>query len=63
MPGRGDQARHRAGAREVAELNAEYAKIWPNITVKKEPPADAKEWEGVPGKFESIFRQNPGEGD
>ncbi len=28
-------------------LNAEYAKIWPNITAKKEPPADHKEWEGV----------------
>jgi len=29
-------------------LNAEYAKIWPNITVKKAPPPDSKEWEGKP---------------
>src|SRR2546427_10462937 len=25
-------------------LNAEYAKIWPNIPVKKAPPPDWKEW-------------------
>ena len=29
-------------------LNAEYAKIWPNITVKKALPPDSKEWEGKP---------------
>ncbi len=29
-------------------INAEYAKTWPNITVKREPPADSKEWEGKP---------------
>jgi ferredoxin len=32
-------------------LNAEYAKIWPNITVKKAPPPDSKEWEGKPDKI------------
>ena len=32
-------------------LNAEYAKIWPNITVKKAPPPDSKEWEGKPDKL------------
>ncbi len=36
-------------------LNAEYAKIWPNITVKKEAPADAKEWEGVAGQVREAF--------
>jgi ferredoxin len=44
-------------------INAEYAKLWPNITAKKEPPADAKEWEGKSGKFEQHFSANPGTGD
>ena len=51
------------GAERWLELNAEYAAIWPNITVKREPPADAKEFDGVPGKFERYFSPNPGSGD
>jgi ferredoxin len=43
-------------------LNAEFSKIWPNITVKKEPPADAKQWDTVPSKFEH-FSPAPGGGD
>ena len=43
-------------------LNAEYAKIWPNITVKKAPPPDSKEWEGKPDKLQ-YFLPNPGAGD
>src|SRR5438105_4149950 len=42
-------------------LNAEYAKIWPNITVKKAPPPDSKEWEGKPDKLQ-YFLPNPGVG-
>jgi hypothetical protein len=34
---------------EVAAA-AEYAKIRPNIAVKKAPPLDSKEWEGRPEK-------------
>jgi ferredoxin len=30
--------------------------------VKKPPPADSKEWEGVAGKAQ-YFSPNPGEGD
>jgi ferredoxin len=44
-------------------LNAEYAKLWPNITVKKEAPPDAKEFEGVDEKFEKFFSPEPGTGD
>ena len=29
------------GAEKWLSLNAEYARLWPNITLKKEPPADA----------------------
>jgi ferredoxin len=44
-------------------VNADYAKVWPNITVKREAPADSKEFDGRPGKFEAYFSANPGEGD
>jgi len=30
---------------------------------EQEPPADAKEWEGVANKFEEHFSANPGSGD
>ena len=51
------------GLEQWLGLNAEYARQWPNITAKKEPPADAKSWEGVSGKFEQHFSSNPGTGD
>jgi ferredoxin len=44
-------------------VNAEYAKSWPNITEKKDQPADATEFDGVEGKFEKYFSPNPGTGD
>ncbi len=37
-------------------LNAEYSKVWPNISEKKDPLADAKEWDGVAGKFEKFVK-------
>jgi len=42
-------------------VNAEYAKSWPNIS-QKGTPADAKEMQGVPDKFEKFFDPNPGTG-
>jgi Domain of unknown function (DUF3470)/Endosomal/lysosomal potassium channel TMEM175 len=50
------------GLEEWLSLNAKYAKIWPNITAKKAPPADSKEWEGKPDKLQ-YFSPNPGAGD
>lgn len=44
-------------------LNTEYAQKWPNITIKRDPPPDAKEFDGMPGKFEKYFSPEPGEGD
>jgi ferredoxin len=38
------------------ELNAELAEVWPNITEIKESPADAEEWDGVPGKLQYLER-------
>ena len=34
------------GLEKWLEVNTEYAKSWPNITQKKDAPADAKEFEG-----------------
>ena len=51
------------GLEKWLEVNTEYAKSWPNITQKKEAPTDAKEFEGVEGKFEKYFSKEPGAGD
>lgn len=45
------------------KLNAEYASIWPNITVKRDPMPEAKEMDGEQGKLEKYFSANPGAGD
>ena len=37
-------------------LNAELADLWPNITEKKDAPADAEEWNGVPDKLQYLER-------
>ena len=50
------------GLEKWLRLNAEFAKVWPNITMKKPPPPDSKDWEGKPDKFQ-FFSPNPGEGD
>jgi ferredoxin len=41
-------------------INTQYAKIWPNITVKGEPPEDREEYERETGKFEKYFSEKPG---
>ncbi|HWV97620.1 MAG TPA: ferredoxin FdxA [Xanthobacteraceae bacterium] len=45
------------------EINATHAKSWPNITQKKESPPDAKDFDGMAGKFEKYFSPEPGTGD
>jgi ferredoxin len=50
------------GPEKWLRLNAEYTKVWPNITMKKPPPPDSKDWEGKPDKFQ-FFSPNPGAGD
>lgn len=51
------------GLEKWIELNAEYAEKWPNITEKRDGPADGKDFEGMEGKFEKFFTSDPGEGD
>ena len=50
------------GLEKWLAINAEYALIWPNIAVKREPPPDAKDWEGKPDKV-NLLSPNPGTGD
>ncbi len=44
-------------------LNAEYSEKWPNITAKKDPPADADAMQDEEGKFDKYFSDAPGAGD
>ena len=43
-----------------AENNRKYSEIWPNISEKKDPPADADEWQNVKNKFNKHFSEKPG---
>ena len=45
------------------ELNRTYAGNWPNLTRKKEAPADADSYKGVAGKFDHFFSDKPGTGN
>jgi ferredoxin len=44
------------------KLNTDYAKVWPNITVKGTPPTDADDYAKVKGKLATLFSTNPGKG-
>jgi ferredoxin len=44
------------------KINTDYAKVWPNITVKGTPPADADDYAKVKGKLETLFSPKPGTG-
>jgi ferredoxin len=50
----------KSGLERWLELNAKFAKLWPNIVAKKTPPADAKAWDGVPDKYPEHFSEKPG---
>ncbi len=50
-------------AEKWLDLNAKYSEEWANITLKKEPPADADDFKNVEGKFEKYFSAESGEGD
>ena len=51
------------GLEQWLKVNAEYAAVWPNITIKKDAPEDAKKFDGEEGKFEKYFSEKPDEGD
>lgn len=52
-----------SGLDKWLKINAEYALVWPNITRKRDALPEAKEMDGVEGKFEKFFSPNPGSGD
>jgi ferredoxin len=51
------------GLEKWLELNTTFSAQWPNITRKREAPADADEWKGVPDKYDNHFSPEPGQGD
>ena len=44
------------------KVNTDFAKVWPNITLKGEPPGDAEQYERETDKFERYFSEKPGKG-
>jgi len=50
------------GLEAMLEINTKFAEVWPNITVKRDAPADADDWQGKEGKMEH-FSEKPGQGD
>ena len=65
-----DRGVHRTGAgatepglEQWLELNRQYSEKWPNITSKKESPADADEFRDEKDKFKKYFSEDPGSGD
>ena len=49
------------GTEEWVEFNLKYSELWPNITVKIDPPEDAADWDGKQDKMQH-FSEKPGEG-
>ncbi len=41
---------------DFVALNAELSKAWPVISERREPPADADEWNGSPDKLQYLER-------
>jgi len=50
------------GVGEWLDINAQYAKLWPNIAEQKPAPPDAKDNADLPNKRE-LFSPNPGGGN
>ena len=51
------------GQEKWLELNNSMSASWPNITRKKDSPADADEHKGEEDKYDKYFSPEPGEGD
>jgi len=45
------------------QLNQQYSEQWPNITRKKDAPADAERHQGEADKYNTYFTPQPGTGD
>jgi ferredoxin len=51
------------GLEKWLKLNLDLARSWPNVTIKREAPPEAKSFDGTPGKFGAYFTATPGQGD
>jgi len=51
------------GLEKWLELNTAMSAVWPNLTRKKDAPADADAFKDVPDKYDTYFSAEPGEGD
>jgi ferredoxin len=47
-----------SGSEKWLELNTKYSEIWPNITVKKDPPEDNEKYKNEENKFDKYFSEN-----
>ena len=47
-----------SGSEKWLELNTKYSEIWPNITVKKDPPEDNEKYKNEENKYEKYFSEN-----
>jgi ferredoxin len=56
-------SRNGAWKRGLAEAECRLPSVWPNITMKRLPPVDANEFDGINGKLERCFSESPGQGD
>lgn len=43
---------------DFMEINKEYSAIWPNISIKKNPPQDADVYKNEQDKFQKYFAEN-----
>ena len=41
----------------MVKLNRKYSEIWPNITEKKDPPADHEKYKDEQDKFKNILKK------
>ena len=46
------------GLEKWLEINLKYSEIWPNINIKKDPPADADNFRSEKNKFDKYFKEN-----
>ena len=59
-PAKAIQSETAEGMEPWVEFNQKYSQMWPRVSRKQTPPADADEWVDVPGKMDH-FSPNPGQ--
>ena len=47
-----------SGSEKWLELNTKYSEIWPNITIKKDPPEDNEKYKNEENKYDKYFSEN-----